>query len=79
MTTDGHGVAVITGASHGIARAAAFRLAERGWAVRGIGLGAKDLEQEARGLDVEVVEGDDEASTVSGTELRMNDWPALWG
>jgi NAD(P)-dependent dehydrogenase (short-subunit alcohol dehydrogenase family) len=61
--TSDRGVAVITGTSHGIGRAAALLLAERGWSVRGIGLGAKELEEtrreaRERGLDVEVIEGD---------------------
>jgi NAD(P)-dependent dehydrogenase (short-subunit alcohol dehydrogenase family) len=56
-------IAVVTGASHGIGREIALTLAERGFAVRGIGLYARDVaathdEAKRRSLDVEVFEGD---------------------
>ena len=56
-------IAVVTGASHGIGREIAMTLAERGFAVRGIGLYARDIAQtheeaQRRRLDVEVREGD---------------------
>ena len=56
-------VAVVTGASHGIGREIAMTLAERGFAVRGIGLYARDVaatneEARQRSLDVEVPEAD---------------------
>lgn len=62
MSADG-GAAVVTGASHGIGREIACVLGERGFAVRGIGLDAADLEAtrdeaRSRGIDLEVIEGD---------------------
>ncbi len=59
----GERIAVVTGGSHGIGREIAMALAARGFRVRGVGLGAKDLadtdaEAKRRGLDVRVIEGD---------------------
>jgi len=57
------GIAVVTGASHGIGREIAMTLAERGFVVRGIGLYERDIaatheDAKRRKLDVEVFEGD---------------------
>jgi NAD(P)-dependent dehydrogenase (short-subunit alcohol dehydrogenase family) len=57
------GIAVVTGASHGIGRETAMVLGARGFAIRGIGLGAADLEEtraeaRSRGVSLELVEGD---------------------
>jgi NAD(P)-dependent dehydrogenase (short-subunit alcohol dehydrogenase family) len=62
-TGPGLRIAVVTGASHGIGREIAMTLAERGFAVRGIGLYARDIaatheEAKRRSLDVQVYEGD---------------------
>jgi NAD(P)-dependent dehydrogenase (short-subunit alcohol dehydrogenase family) len=57
------GIAVVTGASHGIGREVAMTLGTRGFVIRGMGLGARDLEEtraeaRARGVALEIVEGD---------------------
>jgi NAD(P)-dependent dehydrogenase (short-subunit alcohol dehydrogenase family) len=72
-------LAVVTGASHGIGREIAMTLAERGFAVRGIGLYARDIEathEEAkrRRLDVEILEGDvSKAADVARLRRRVGE------
>jgi len=74
-------IAVVTGASHGIGREIALTLAERGFAVRGIGLYARDVaathdEAKRRSLDVEVCEGDvSQASDVAKFQRSVANTP----
>ena len=62
MATD-RGIAVVTGAGHGIGREACLVLGARGFRLCGMGLGAADLEEtraeaRSRGVALELIEGD---------------------
>jgi NAD(P)-dependent dehydrogenase (short-subunit alcohol dehydrogenase family) len=62
-TVSERGIAVVTGASHGIGRETCLVLGARGFRLCGMGLGASDIEEtraeaRARGIALELVEGD---------------------